>query len=239
MSWTRGVTRVLILLTHRVTCLVPLYPPVCLHLIIIIFLSLSKVFIVISVGILSDVIFSIVSTDNLSGECFLHRTSRSPPQQLQQQQQHLSTAAAVEAVDGVDAGAHHGVAVEEVAHAAVLRPGKRCQRNFAVALTIIGKNVPIPLASQFQVETTAKFRCHLHRSQCWQQELTQGPELLWVTVTNTSNNNNSVSNCILEPSTAAVASSTSTRSGLRRSSHTLSRHQSDSPILPILWEPVL
>ena len=45
----------------------------------------------------------------------------------------------MEAVDGVDAGAHHGVAVEEVAHAAVLRPGKRCQRNFAVALTIIGK----------------------------------------------------------------------------------------------------
>ena len=146
MSWTRGVTRVLITLTHRVTCLVPLYPPVCLHFIIIIFLSLSKIFIVISVGILSVVIFSIVSTDNLSGECFLHRTSRSPPQQLQQQQQqHLSTAAAVEAVDGVDAGAHHGVAVEEVAHAAVLRPGKRCKRNFAVALTIIGKNVPICL----------------------------------------------------------------------------------------------
>ena len=79
------------------------------------------------------------------------------------------------------------------------------------------KNVPIPLESLFQVETTAKFRCHLHRSQCWQQELTQGPELLWVTVTNTSNNNNNnISNCILEPSTAAVASSTSTRSGLRR-----------------------
>ena len=120
--------------------MVPLYPPVCLHLIIIIFLS--KIFIVvsvISVGILSDVIFSIVSTDNLSGECFLHRISRS--QQLVLQQQHLSTAAAVEAVDGVDAGAHHGVAVEEVAHAAVLRPGKRCQRNFAVAvaLTIIGE----------------------------------------------------------------------------------------------------
>ena len=119
--------------------MVPLYPPVCLHLIIII--PLSKIFIVvsvISVGILSVVIFSIVSTDNLSGECFLHRTSRSPLQQLQQQQQqHLSTAAAVEAVDGVDAGAHHGVAVEEVAHAAVLRPGNRCQRNFAVDLTII------------------------------------------------------------------------------------------------------
>ena len=117
--------------------MVPLYPPVCLHLIIIIFLS--KIFIVvsvISVGILSDVIFSIVSTDNLSGECFLHRISRS--QQLVLQQQHLSTAAAaVEAVDGVDAGAHHGVAVEEVAHAAVLRPGNRCQRNFAVDLTII------------------------------------------------------------------------------------------------------
>ena len=121
--------------------MVPLYPPVCLHLIIII--PLSKIFIVvsvISVGILSVVIFSIVSTDNLSGECFLHRTSRSPAQQLQQQQ-HLSTAAAVEAVDGVDAGAHHGVAVEEVAHAAVLRPGNRCQRNFAVDLTIIGEKM--------------------------------------------------------------------------------------------------
>ena len=117
-----------------------------------------------------------------------------PPQQ-QQQHHHLSTAAA-EAVDGVDAGAHHGVAVEEVAHAAVLRPGQRCQRNFAVALTIIGEKCL--LVSQFQVETTANFRCHLHRSQCWQQELTQGPELLWVTVTNTSNNNNSNSNCILE-----------------------------------------
>ena len=115
--------------------MVPLCPPVCLHLIVIIFLS--KIFIVISVivvGILSVAIFSIVSTDNLSGECFLHRTSRSLQQQ-QQQHHHLSTAA-VEAVDGVDAGAHHGVAVEEVAHAAVLRPGKRCQRNFAVALTI-------------------------------------------------------------------------------------------------------